>query len=126
MVPGSSSSRRSAVFAVAAILNIVVAIAGPGRATAAGAAQPVIHTIVIEGMRFDPETLTVKPGDTIVWINNDPFPHTATSTGGDFDSRAIATGGRWQYAASRRGVLPYGCSLHPTMKATLRVSADVP
>ena len=40
------------------------------------------HTITIEGMRFQPEVLTVSPGDTIVWVNKDIVPHTATSKAG--------------------------------------------
>jgi plastocyanin len=43
------------------------------------------HTVTIEAMRFRPEHLTVASGDTIVWINKDLVPHTATSEPGRFD-----------------------------------------
>ncbi len=61
-----------------------------------------------------------KRGDSIVWINKDPFPHTVTSTG-KFDSNEIQPGESWTYQVQQSGELPYICSLHPTMKATLRV-----
>jgi len=89
---------------------------------AAGApTKPSNHTVVIDGVRFEPEALTVKVGDTVTWINKDPFPHTATSQSGGFDSKEIAPGQSWRYTATRPGVFPYLCSLHPTMKATLTV-----
>lgn len=92
------------------------------RITAAAApTKSTTHTVVIEAMRFDPQELTVKAGDTIAWINHDPFPHTATAVGKKFDSHEIAAGRSWKYTARKAGVLAYGCSLHPTMLGTLRV-----
>jgi plastocyanin len=84
-------------------------------------AAPTTHTVVIEGMKFVPETVTVKPGDTIVWVNKDFFPHTATAQDKSFDSRDMATGAKWQYVAKKRGTFSYVCTLHPTMKGTLAV-----
>src|SRR3569833_257264 len=59
------------------------------------------HTIVIEAMQFSPATLEVRSGDTVTWQNKDAFPHTVT--------------------ADKKGVFPYACTLHPSMKATLIV-----
>jgi plastocyanin len=47
--------------------------------------EPKTHTVTIEEMRFHPERLTVARGDTIVWVNRDLVPHTATSAAGRFD-----------------------------------------
>jgi plastocyanin len=84
------------------------------------APQPDTHTIVIEGMRFEPADLTVHPGDTVVWMNKDLFAHTATAEGG-FDSRQIDPGGSWRLTLQTPGDVPYVCSLHPTMNAIVRV-----
>ena len=90
-----------------------------------GAAQksrkPATHTVTIDGTRFSPEDLTVTAGDTIVWVNKDLIPHTATSKSGGFDSQVIATGKSWKYAAAKKGSFPYICTFHPTMKGTLRI-----
>ena len=83
---------------------------------------PQTHTIVIEGMRFEPADLTVHPGDTVVWMNKDLFAHTATAEG-SFDSRQIDPGGSWRLTLQTAGDLPYICALHPTMKAIVRVRA---
>ena len=76
---------------------------------------------MIEAVRFDPRDLTVKVGDMIVWINHDPFPHTATAVAKQFDSRETATGRSWKYTARKAGVFAYACTLHPTTLGTLRV-----
>ena len=78
------------------------------------------HTITIEGMRFQPEVLTVERGDTIVWVNKDLFPHTVTAWSGPFDSGDIATGKSWSYTVKAEGLFGYFCTYHPTMKGTLR------
>ena len=64
--------------------------------------------------------MTVKAGDTVVWVNKDPFPHTATAQG-VFDSKYIAAGKSWRFKARKAGEFPYICTLHPTMKGTLVV-----
>jgi plastocyanin len=89
----------------------------------AAAAQPAprVHTVVIDGMQFIPQTIEVKPGDTVVWRNKDPFPHTATAAGGGPDSPAIAAGASWKFTAKKRGSYPYLCTLHRTMTGRLVV-----
>lgn len=102
-------------------LALIAALGLPhcGRARSS-APPPVTHTVTIEGLQFIPAVLTVKAGDTIVWVNKDLFPHTATAAGA-FDSKSIADGKSWQYTAASKGDYPYTCTFHPTMKATLRV-----
>jgi plastocyanin len=106
---------RRAVVAVA--LGLCWCSSVPGAAAQAPAAT---HTVTIEGTRFQPSTLTVSAGDTVVWINKDPFPHTVTAARG-FDSKSIAADASWKYRATEVGEFPYTCTFHPNMKGTLRV-----
>ena len=99
-----------------AALVCAAALAWAGVVSAAGAT----HTIVIEGVKFEPEALTVNRGDTVVWVNKDPFPHTVTAKG-SFDSHDIAAGKSWKYTPSKAGEYAYVCTLHPNMKGTLTV-----
>lgn len=78
------------------------------------------HVVAIDGMQFAPPSLTVRRGDSVVWINRDPVPHTATAAG-TFDSKAIEPAQSWTYVAGKRGTFAYVCTFHPTMKATLTV-----
>jgi len=82
--------------------------------------KPLTHTIVMHATAYAPLALTVKRGDTVVWVNNDPFPHTATAKG-VFDSRSIAAGASWKYKARKAGDYTYICTFHPNMVGTLRV-----
>jgi len=79
------------------------------------------HTVLMEGVAFVPQTLTVKRGDVVVWVNKDLFPHTATGEKREFDSGNIAPDQSWKYTATKAGTFPYACTLHPTMKGTLIV-----
>lgn len=105
------------------LLALLIAACGlPFVATPAAAAggAPATHTVVIEAMTFNPQRLTVRRGDTVVWINKDPFPHTATAAG-VFDSRSIPAGGSWKHSAGKAGEFVYLCTLHSNMKAVLKV-----
>ncbi|MDB5900411.1 MAG: blue (type 1) copper domain protein, partial [Ramlibacter sp.] len=78
------------------------------------------HTVTIDGMKFEPQTLTVKRGDKVVWRNKDIVPHTATSAG-TFDSGQLAAGASWSWTAGKAGRIAYVCTYHPGMKATVVV-----
>jgi len=107
------SRRRLTLLAVA--LGPLLGVLGPG----AAAPAPSTHTVRMEATSFQPADLAVRVGDTVVWRNEDPFPHTATSTA--FDSKVVAAGGSWRYTPRAKGAFDYVCTLHPTMKGTLRV-----
>lgn len=109
---------RIATFAAA--LGLIVCATG---AAAGERPKAKTHTVTIEGMRFLPELLTVAPGDTIVWVNKDLVPHTATSTDGTFDSKDIRAGESWKLTIRKTGTFAYICTFHPTMKAMLRVKS---
>ena len=89
-------------------------------AYAADARKAATHTIVIEGTKYAPDTVTVKRGDTVAWINKDPFPHTATAKG-SFGSASIAAGKTWKWKAGKAGDYHYICTLHPNMTGTIKV-----
>src|SRR5687768_1355182 len=114
---GSKAATRRLVAAVLVSIGCLLQ-AGTGMGALAASTT---HTIVIAEMKFIPETLTVSPGDTIVWVNKDFFPHTATAQDKSFDSRDIATNKSWKYVAAKKGAFSYICTLHPTMEATLIV-----
>jgi plastocyanin len=98
----------------------LLCIGGGAAVSSAAAEKAATHTVVIEGVKFEPETLTVARGDTVVWVNKDPFPHTVTAKGA-FDSHDIAEGKSWKYVARKAGEYAYVCTLHPNMQAKLIV-----
>lgn len=84
-------------------------------------ARPARHAVIIEAMKFSPDVIEVNAGDTIVWTNKDAFPHAVTAENHSFDSKDIGSGCSWKFKATARGVFPYICSFHPTMKGKLVV-----
>lgn len=108
---------RGAAFAVA--LGLV--LCGIGTGAAAPAPPAASHAVAIDGTRFQPDALTIRLGDSVVWTNKDPFPHTVTSKDGGFDSQAIQPGKSWKYKPAKRGDFAYACTFHPTMTAMLHV-----
>jgi len=108
------SSRSSSKPLRAALCAVALA------AGAIGAARAAEHTVTIDGLKYEPQAITVSRGDKVVWVNKDPFPHTVTARGA-FDSREIAAGKSWKLTARKPGTFEYVCTLHPNMKGTLTV-----
>lgn len=101
-----------------AVVALLVCSATAGHAEAAR--KPTTHTVTIEGMVFKPVTLTIKPGDTVVWTNKDIVEHTATAAG-TFDSKLIAPAKSWRQMFKTKGSFDYICKYHPTMTGRLVV-----
>jgi len=106
--------------------SVLVALAASGAASGAGpsasgaARSGATHTVVIENLKFVPETLEIRRGDTVVWQNRDLVPHTATAEG-SFDSGNIAPNASWRHRFEAAATLAVVCRYHPTMKARLVV-----
>jgi plastocyanin len=106
--------------ALVTALALVVCCAAPSAAQRAP--KPVVHTVTIDASSFSPASVTIRPGDTVEWVNKDVIPHTATSTAKDeFDSGVIAAGKSWRRTFKTAGDLPYACTFHPSMKGRVLV-----
>jgi plastocyanin len=55
--------------------------------------------------------LTVSPGTTVTWHNNDAVRHTVTSDTGLFDGN-LPGGADFQFTFSQPGTYPYYCKPH--------------
>lgn len=104
------------------LLVTMVLLAGAAVTGAAQSGRRTTHRVTIQGMQFTPASLTIKAGDTVVWVNRDIVAHTATSeAAGAFNSRGIPPDKSWKRTFAKKGDLPYLCSYHPTMKARIQV-----
>jgi plastocyanin len=104
---------RSCRVARGACAAVCLASAGPLAAAS--------YVVTIEQMRFDPPSVTVHRGDSIVWINKDLVAHTVSADAKDFASGSIAPGASWRYTAGKPGRHAYTCEFHPVMHGTLTV-----
>jgi len=96
-----------------------------GAAVLAGGALARAHDgtvhVTIEKLAFQPADIEVKAGETIEWINKDPFAHTATVKGGWEVS--IPPGKSATHVATADDNVDYYCRFHPNMKGRIRVVA---
>ena len=106
-----------------AALPPVIGTATAQAAAALAAAQALpVQEIVIRDLAFAPAALTVRPGTTIVWRNQDRVQHQVT--GGEFDSNRIQAGGQWAQVIGKPGLYQFLCSFHPSMRAEITVLPD--
>ena len=75
----------------------------------------------IDNFTFAPQRLTVKPGTTVTWINEDDIPHTVAATGKEFRSKVLDTNDKFSFTFTTAGTFEYFCSLHPHMTGTIVV-----
>jgi amicyanin len=111
--------------APAALLALATGVA-PHQAQAApvlaSAAEATLE-VRIANFTFQQPTVSVKPGTTVTWINDDDIPHTVVATDKSFRSRVLDTGDRFSFTFARAGEFDYFCSLHPHMMGKVIVRA---
>lgn len=75
---------------------------------------------------FNPASVTVPVGGTVVWTNNSAAAHTVTSDTGDaftWDSSTVSSGGgTFSETFTKAGTYPYHCTFHPFMHGTVVVT----
>src|SRR5438445_655115 len=80
------------------------------------------NRIEIKNFAFNPQTLTVKSGEKVTWINRDEEPHTIVSVEKQFKkSTALDTDQEFTITAGAPGTYSYFCSVHPKMTGTIVV-----
>jgi plastocyanin len=82
--------------------------------------------VSMKNIAFNPGTVTVEKGATVVWTNNDPVNHDVTKTGGpgaDFKSGSgnVAGGDTYKQTFTTPGTITYKCTIHPGMDGKIIV-----
>lgn len=104
----------------------------PGEEIAASdPAQPGVR-VRMRGLRFVPEAVTADVGQPVLFVNADSVEHTVIedvgATSGKntaVDSARIAPGETFTFTPTKEGVVPFVCTLHPTvMKGQVLVEPD--
>jgi plastocyanin len=76
------------------------------------AAEPVAATDVsmAKSYRFEPKAISVKPGATVTWTNDDNFTHTVKVDGQD--DHKVDRGDSVSITFPKAGTYHYVCTLH--------------
>ncbi|KXS43822.1 MAG: hypothetical protein AWU59_892 [Methanolobus sp. T82-4] len=112
---------RSGMIKVGMVLLFCIALA-----ICSVQAQPQTENIEIRGFAFQPESITIEPGTTVVWTNYDTSQHTVTSAGGIFDSGLFGEGETFEYTFTELGTYEYFCTVHQFMEGEVIVSEGEP
>lgn len=119
--------RRRRFFGLTALPLAVIctaALVRAGRtAAAAPAASAIKPAVTITNYSFQPATLTVKEGTTVLWVNKDDDVHTIKSTDGPeaFHSPALDSSSHFGFTFREAGTYHYICSVHPHMHGVIVV-----
>ncbi|MEC9363183.1 MAG: cupredoxin domain-containing protein [Sinimarinibacterium flocculans] len=107
-------------------LGLLAAAGGSAASETAAPAEGVPEGAVVQivdFMRFEPVTLTVEPGTTVTWINNDGSNHIIQLRQGGKSPR-LRHGANWSRSFDTPGEYPYICAIHgERMSGTIIVQA---
>ena len=103
---------------------VVTALAVATLAALTSQGTPAADTKVqIDQYAFLPQRITVKPGTTVTWTNDDDDSHTVASSSKLFKSKALDTGDKFSFTFTTPGTYAYICSVHPYMTGAIVVEA---
>ena len=116
-----SVGRRLMLAVLTGIVALALSACGTGDAS-----EPATEvdtegpSVVIEGMAFEPETLTVEAGDEVTWIWRDGgIEH---DVAGDAFQSEVISEGTFRHRFDEQGTYEYVCTLHPNMTGTIEVT----
>ncbi len=114
-------NKTAALLCGIAFLNLsLVALAGEMKNDDSTSSKQ--NRIEIKDFAFNPQTITVKSGEKVTWINRDEEPHTIVSVGKQFKkSTALDTDQEFTITVGAPGTYDYFCSVHPKMTGTIVV-----
>ena len=89
---------------------------------AAGAA--VGHVVGQHGRAFSIQSMTIRQGETVVFLNDDTVPHNVTSSTPDnrFDLGSQMPGSATPVRFDKAGLVEVICAIHPRMHMTITVT----
>jgi len=101
--------------------KIMVAVAFVAGTTVALAAE---RTIGQKGKVFSDPEVSLKKGDTLVFLNDDNIAHNVLSTtpGHQFNMGLIGPGHATPVTFDKAGDIQIFCAMHPTMKMVVKVA----
>jgi plastocyanin len=115
----SATAAPSATTAPGATAAPSATTASPASSTGGG--QSATVEVVMKDIKFVPDSLTIKVGQTVTWVNQDNATHDVVATQGEFKSDLFGKGQSFSFTFSKAGTYPYYCSVHPTMKGAIVV-----
>lgn len=77
--------------------------------------------VEIKDMAFSPAAISVSPGQTVSFVNNDNINHTVTAIDNSFDIGVLVPGETYTKTFDSPVIVSYYCKLHPSMQGRIEV-----
>ena len=91
---------------------------GSGSSSSSGTVK-----ISMKNIAFNPNNVTVKVGQKVVWTNDDSVSHNVVAqSGASFQSNVFNQGGTYSFTPKKAGTIQYVCTIHPGMTGTITVT----
>ncbi|MDZ7858698.1 cupredoxin domain-containing protein [Sphaerotilus sp.] len=92
-------------------------------ASAHGTALAAEQTVSQKGKAFSVKKLKVKVGDSVKFLNEDPFSHNvfSLSDAKNFDLGSYPQGGAKSVTFDKAGTIEVECAIHPDMAMVIEV-----
>jgi plastocyanin len=102
-------------------LTLLTLVITAGLSAGAFAATEVIHQ---QGRAFSAESVSVKRGDALTFLNDDSVPHNimSTSKGNEFNLGSQSPGSSTDVTFKEAGDVLVICAIHPRMKMMVKVT----
>lgn len=86
-------------------------------------AQAGEHVVSQKGKAFGPKKLTVQAGDSVRFVNDDPFAHNvfSLSDAKSFDLGSYGQGLAKSVLMDKPGTVEVECAVHPDMRMVIEV-----
>jgi len=116
----NEGSNTVSVIDIASGKTVTIAVGNQPRKVAV---QPALADakVSIENFAFVPQVVTIKTGESIVWVNNDGSPHAVAFKDGSPGSDTIFPGKQFNRTFDRPGSYDYYCSIHTYMTGHIDV-----
>lgn len=113
--------RRWVAAAIAAAVLAAAVIAAVMLMPQTAAVDIINEGTTPDAATFEPATISLRPGTTVIWKNTDASAHTVTSRTGVFDSGVMGPEEEFQFTFESPGTFEYYCKIHPVMVGSVQV-----
>jgi plastocyanin len=86
-----------------------------------GAGAGLVATVSMDHTTFIPSEITVAPGTTVTWVNNEAMPHNVADQNKGFRSKTLVKDDKFSFTFATAGEYNYLCLIHPNMKGKVIV-----
>jgi plastocyanin len=94
--------------------------------TPSSVTAPNTEAVDIVDFAFEPASVELPEGATVLWTNTGVAPHTVSAEDGSFDSGTLDPGASFEHTFTTPGTYGYLCQVHPEMTGTIEIVASEP